>query len=216
MKVLAVNGSPRKNRNTATLLEAALEGATSVGAQTELVHLRDLNGKGCASCFACKLKDGRFVGRCAPRDDLSPVLQRAMESDVVILGSPIYLGGVTAATKAFLERLVFPCLSYDTPDRTCFEGRIATGFIYAMGMPHDRVEAVGYPHLFEENKRYLELLGGPSEYVISADNYQFDDYARYAASNFDEPHKAAVRAERFPRELQAARAMGARLCEQAE
>ena len=54
MKVIAVNGSPRKTWNTATLLEHALAGAAGSGAETELVHLYDLEFKGCISCFACK------------------------------------------------------------------------------------------------------------------------------------------------------------------
>ena len=49
MKVIAINGSPRKKWNTATMLEKALEGATSEGAETELIHLYDLNFKGCTS-----------------------------------------------------------------------------------------------------------------------------------------------------------------------
>ena len=52
MHVLAINGSPRKNWYTATLLEQALAGAAETGAETELVHLYDLNFKGCTSCFA--------------------------------------------------------------------------------------------------------------------------------------------------------------------
>ena len=56
MKVIAFNGSPRKNWNTAMLLEKALEGAKSEGAETELIHLYDLNYNGCISCFACKTK----------------------------------------------------------------------------------------------------------------------------------------------------------------
>jgi len=58
MKVMAINGSPRKEWNTATLLENALEGAASQGAETELVHLYDLNFKGCKSCFECKTRGG--------------------------------------------------------------------------------------------------------------------------------------------------------------
>ena len=56
MKFLAINGSPRKQWNTATLLNKALEGASSEGAGAELIHLYDLNFKGCTSCFECKLK----------------------------------------------------------------------------------------------------------------------------------------------------------------
>jgi len=51
MKVIAFNGSPRKKWNTSTLLEKALEGASSKGAETELIHLYDLNYRGCISWF---------------------------------------------------------------------------------------------------------------------------------------------------------------------
>ena len=54
--IIAINGSPRKNGNTAALLNKALEGASSQGATTEMINLYDLNFKGCMSCFACKLK----------------------------------------------------------------------------------------------------------------------------------------------------------------
>ena len=74
MKVMAINGSPRKQGNTATLLNKALEVAKSHGAETEMVHLYDLDYKGCRSCYACKLKGGKSYGKCAIRDSLTPVL----------------------------------------------------------------------------------------------------------------------------------------------
>lgn len=58
MNLIAINGSPRKHWNTGMLLEKGLEGGASKGAATTLVHLYDLNFKGCTSCFACKLKNG--------------------------------------------------------------------------------------------------------------------------------------------------------------
>jgi len=71
MKVMAFNGSPRKTWNTATLLNKALEGAASQGAETELIHLYDLHYSGCKSCFACKLKEGASYGKCATKDALT-------------------------------------------------------------------------------------------------------------------------------------------------
>jgi len=56
MKVIALNGSPRKKWNTATLLKHALDGAASKGAETELIHLYDYNYKGCISCLHVSLK----------------------------------------------------------------------------------------------------------------------------------------------------------------
>ena len=64
MNVIAVNGSPRKNWNTATLLNKAIEGAKSVGAETELFHLYDLNFKGYASSFSSKRKGSKNNGIC--------------------------------------------------------------------------------------------------------------------------------------------------------
>jgi multimeric flavodoxin WrbA len=90
MKMIALNGSPRKKWNTATLLKHALDGAASKGAETELIHLYDCNYKGCISCFACKLKDGKSYGRCAVNDDLKPILNKVHDADAIILGSPIY------------------------------------------------------------------------------------------------------------------------------
>jgi multimeric flavodoxin WrbA len=65
MKVLALNGSPRKNWNTSIVLNHALEGAAFKGAETELINLYDYNYQGCISCFACKLKGGKSYGKCA-------------------------------------------------------------------------------------------------------------------------------------------------------
>lgn len=214
MKAIAINGSPRKNGNTVTLLNKALEGAAAAGAETEMIHLYDLKFKGCSSCFACKRKNSKFIGSCAMKDDLTEVLERVMMSDVLLLGAPLYLGDITGEMKSFYERLVFMNLSYDRPSRKNFEGRISTGFIYTMGIPHEMIDTRGYSYIFNTYKSYLELLNGPSEYMVSTDNYQFDDYAKYAASNFDEKHKAAVRAEQFPKECQQAFDLGKRLCTQ--
>jgi multimeric flavodoxin WrbA len=112
MKALAINGSPRKTWNTATLLKKALEGAASQGAETELIHLYDLNFKGCTSCFACKLKGGKSYGHCGFKDELSPILDKIPQIDVLILGSPIYFGAITGELKSFLERLIFPYYVY--------------------------------------------------------------------------------------------------------
>lgn len=214
MKAIAINGSPRKNGNTVTLLNKALEGAAAASAETEMIHLYDLKFKGCSSCFACKRKNSKFIGSCAMKDDLTEVLERVMMSDVLLLGAPLYLGDITGEMKSFYERLVFMNLSYDRPSRKNFEGRISTGFIYTMGIPHEMIDTRGYSYIFNTYKSYLELLNGPSEYMVSTDNYQFDDYAKYAASNFDEKHKAAVRAEQFPKECQQAFDLGKRLCTQ--
>ena len=129
MKVIAFNGSPRKKWNTATLLGKALAGAESQGAGTELIHLYDLNFKGCISCFACKTRGGRSYGRCAVEDDLTPILKEVEGTDVILLGSPIYYGTVSGEMRSFMERLMFPYMTYTHPPRSLFPRKIHTGFI---------------------------------------------------------------------------------------
>ena len=94
-KIIAVNGSPRKKGNTAEVLTHALKGAQDAGAETELIHLADLDFSGCKSCFACKLKGGKSYGKCALNDDLTPVLEKILACDGLLVGSPIYFGGET-------------------------------------------------------------------------------------------------------------------------
>ena len=145
MKIFAVNGSPRKKGNTATVLEHFLEGARSAGADTELIHLYDLQASGCRSCFACKLRGGASYGHCALKDDLSPVLAALEKADGLALGSPVYFGNVTGAMRSFQERLCFPYLVYDRRRSTIAPRRLAMACIYTMNVDAETMRQHGYP-----------------------------------------------------------------------
>lgn len=101
MKVIAFNGSPRKNANTATLIDAVLRGAENKGAETKVVNLNELNMKGCQGCDACK----KQLGTCVQKDDLSPLLREMKGYDAIVLGTPIYWYHVSSQFKAFIDRL---------------------------------------------------------------------------------------------------------------
>lgn len=210
MKVIAINGSPRKNWNTATLLEKALEGAASEGAETELIHLYDLDFKGCISCFACKLKGGKSFGKCAVKDELTPVLERLENADAVILGSPIYLGNFTGEMRSFMERYIFPYITYSVDIQTFYPKNIPVGFIYTMNITEDLFELVGINKLIESNEWVATRIFGYSEPLCSTDTYQFDDYSKYVSSIFNPQEKAKRREEVFPQDCQKAFEMGAR------
>jgi len=209
MKVIALNGSPRKKGNTATLLEKALEGAASQGAETELIHLYDLNFKGCISCFACKTRGGKSYGRCAVQDDLTPVFRRIEETDAIILGSPIYFGTVTGEMTSFMERLLYPYSTYTAPPQSLFPKKIKSGFIYTMNTPEAAMQDRGYIQYFKYHESTLRKIYGASEYIYSCDTYQFDDYAKVVADRFDPEKKAQRRKEIFPKDCEKALGMGA-------
>jgi len=210
MKLMAINGSPRKIWNTATLLKKALKGAASQGAETELVHLYDLNFKGCISCFACKIRGGKSYGRCAVKDDLRPILEKIAAADGLILGSPIYFGIVTGEMRSFMERLLFPYFTYTDPSQSIAPKKMPTGFIYTMNITEELMKEWGYQQLFDNNQRLLQMAFGASESLCSFDTYQFKDYAKVVADRFDPEQKARRRREVFPQDCDTALAMGAR------
>jgi multimeric flavodoxin WrbA len=210
MKVMAFNGSPRKNWNTATLLKKALEGSTSQGAETELIHLYNLNYKGCISCFACKTKGGKSYGTCALKDDLTPYLKEVESVDAIILGSPIYYTTVSGVMKSFMERLMFPYNKYSDPYQTLFPRKINTGFIYTMNQTKEETKVTGIAQHCRINEILLRFTFGASESLLSYNTYQFEDYSKVLADRFDVNKKEKQRKEVFPKDCEKAFQMGAR------
>lgn len=132
MKLIAINGSPRKNWNTDTLLKEVIDGATSARTECEMIYLYDLDFKGCKGCMVCKLKKGKNSGRCNKKDDLKDVLDKVHEANALVLGSPIYWHDVTGEMRSFIERLLFQYLTYDGNAPLSSPKR--TAMIYAMNM----------------------------------------------------------------------------------
>jgi len=210
MKIIAVNGSPRKEWNTHILLEKCLEGAKETGADTELINLYDIRYKGCTSCFACKLKGNR-LSACAMKDDLEPVLHAICACDVLVLGSPIYFTSVTGEMKSFMERLLFPYTSYEGKPST-FGKKINTAFVYTMNAPGFALPLIGYNKLFRYHRKIMKHIFGRSESLIATATYQFDDYSKYAMTYFDGRKRLQRRETVFKEDCKKAFDLGKRLC----
>lgn len=208
MNFIAINGSPRKNGNTITLLKEALKGAESQGAQTQQINLYDLKYKGCVSCFYCKRKD-RPHGTCAMWDDLSPLLEKLKAADAVIFGSPIYYDNITSGMTAFLERFLFSNYIYSDDVPTVFPKTLPTGFIYSMNITKEQSERVHVPSNLEKYQRSItEVLGYKPELLYVYNTWQFSDYSKYESSIFSEEDKRKQREEQFPLDCKAAYDMG--------
>jgi len=103
MKVVAFNGSARKNGNTAILLEKVLTELRSEGIETELLQLAGKRVHGCTACMKCReTKDGRCSGL---NDFGNECIEAARAADGILIGSPVYFSDVTAETKALIDRL---------------------------------------------------------------------------------------------------------------
>jgi multimeric flavodoxin WrbA len=213
MKIYVINGSPRKGWNTGTMLENVVKGAESVGAEAVRYDLYDLDYKGCMSCFACKMKASKNYGRCARQDGITPILQGIeKDADAVVLGSPIYWGGMNGETRSFMERLLFAPVVYNTKAPTRFPRKIRSAFIYTMNNPEERSRAEGYNAMFDMTaSRFQLVFGGKSEVICAYDTCQFPDYSKVEMNIFDPAHKAARRIEALPEDCRKAFELGRRL-----
>jgi multimeric flavodoxin WrbA len=99
MHVLVFLGSPRKKGNSETLTNALLEGVRQVGGQPEIIRLCDLKISPCISCGGCDK-----TGKCVVEDDMTPLYEKIITVNKIIVSSPIFFYGVTAQTKAFIDR----------------------------------------------------------------------------------------------------------------
>lgn len=208
MKTILLNGSPRKNWNTAMMLKEAQKGAAAAGAETEYIDLFDLTYTGCRSCLACKRKGAQRC-KCFWKDDLSPVIDRIFSADALILGSPIYLGDVTSQVHALIERLHFCALSYDDYSNY-FTGKVNVGLILTMNAPKTYY-SLAYGKKASEIAEAFKALNGSVQVYACCDTLQVSDYSRYNMGSFDEAHKKDVREKQFPKDLERAFRMGREL-----
>ena len=220
MKALFLNGSPRKNFNTAQMLQKAMEGAAQAGAETELIHLFDYEFTGCKSCFACKIKGSKTNGVCAIRDSIRPVIEKAQEADVLVIGSPVYFGYPTGQVRSLVERLLFPLDTYlfdEHGNRLKIPHKpVQTALIYTMNCPEESSHKVGYDTLLGFTGSEMGRLYGYNEILNSYETYQFKDYSRYDMNLFDEKQRRERRETQFPVDLQNAFDLGVRLANRAK
>jgi len=102
VKVLAVNGSPRKNGNTASMIRAVFRELEAEGMETQLIHIGGELLRGCTGCRACfDLKNAR----CVIEDDMiNSCIEKMVEADAIILGSPTYFSNLTPELKVLIDR----------------------------------------------------------------------------------------------------------------
>lgn len=206
-RIVALNAGPRKGWNTDTLINEAIKGAESAGAEVTKFDLFRLERyTGCISCFGCKKE--KFKGHCINRDGLTPVLDAIRESDGLIIGSPNYLSEVTASFRALYERLIFQNLTYNVENPCCNEHFIPVLFIMTSNAPD-----TAYAQLVQNYQQTLSRFVGPTGVLISGDTLQLKDYSKtdWEWSLFDPEAKQRRHETVFPQECAKAFEMGASL-----
>jgi len=208
MKTVIINGSPRKNWNTAEVLKEAKKGAEAAGREVVYVNLYDLKFTGCKSCLGCKRKGLEDPCKCFIKDELSPVLEEIYTADHLIIGSPIYFGQPTGEVRSFMERACFPALSYNNYS-SIFKGKVDVSVFLTMNAGKDIYDRA-YKVAMENYFSAFMMLNGDVEIIPVYDTLQIKDYSKYEMAGFNEEHKKAVREEQFPADLKKAYEIGER------
>jgi multimeric flavodoxin WrbA len=145
-KVVAFIASPRKNGNTATLVNEVIKGAKEAGAETKVFDLYNMDIKPCRACMVC-----RKTGACQMKDDFQDIYKYLIEADVIVFGSPIYCLQVSAQMKLLWDRL---CIFFDENFKPRF-GTKSVVMVYSQGAPY----ADAFESSFKSNENMLKELG---------------------------------------------------------
>lgn len=154
---------------------------------------------GCISCFGCKKE--KFKGHCICKDGLTPVLDAIREADGLIIGSPNYLGELTASFRALYERLIFQNLTYNLESPCCNDRRIPVLLIMTSNAPD-----TAYTGLLQNYQQTLDRYIGPTDLLVSGNTLQLKDYSKtdWPWSMFDPEAKRKRYEEVFPKECEKA------------
>lgn len=161
MKITHIAGSPRKNGNSMRMARRFLTHAEENGAEIKSYILNQMNFKGCQGCYLCKTK----FEKCALEDDLSEVLDRLFDTDLLILSTPVYFFDVSGQMKCFIDR----CFSLAKPDYQTNPDpvRLPKGkklvFIQTQGAEEDR-----HKDVFEKYIDFFKISGFENVTVIRA------------------------------------------------
>ena len=147
MKIIGIDGSPRKDGNTEKLVKMVLAGAQEAGGRTEFLKLADLTINYCRGCGTC-----RASGECVMKDDMDLVVDSIQQSDVIVLGSPIYAWQVSGTTKVFMDRL---CRLLTPEYKSRLNGPKRIAFAYTQGNPDGDL----FKPYFDYQEKLYSFLG---------------------------------------------------------
>ncbi len=154
MKVIAINGSPKKEGNTFQALTLVGKEIIKAGIDFEILHIGNKLIHGCTACRKCaETMDEKCSG--VPNDELNKISQQIFKADGILLGSPVYYGGIAGTMKSFLDRLFY------------VSGANGNLFRHKVGAAVVAVRRTGGSSTFDCLNHYLNI----TEMIIATSNY---------------------------------------------
>ena len=168
MRVLLINGSPRKSGNTATAFSVLEKRLIENGINTERFQIESGSFRGCISCGGC-----RRTNRCVFKDDMcNQLIEKILEADGIVIGSPVYFAGPNGCLCALLDRAFYATCTYSQ----LFKGKPAAAFVTC--------EWTGGTSALDRLHRYFV----PSQMPVISSN----DYTVFTAKSIRDNDKRAI------------------------
>lgn len=145
MKVIAINGSPRKNGNTQKLIQHVMEPLIGDGFESEIIQIGGLSIRGCSACMKCK--ESKDLKCSIHTDAINEIIAKVYQSDILLLASPTYFADITSEMKAFIDRLGYVSNA---------NGRFLERKI---GSPIVAVRRGGSIHAFDSMMHFIHIQG---------------------------------------------------------
>lgn len=150
MKVIAINGSPRKNGNTSQALKVMADELEQQGIEVEIIQIGQLNIHGCIGCGYCRTSE---ENHCVFKNDIvNEVAKKMREPEGFILASPTYYAGIAGTMKAFLDRVFYTSSNY-------FKYKVATSISVVR-----RAGGVDVVHQLNNYLNLAQTVISPSQY----------------------------------------------------
>ena len=156
MKTIVINADPKMKQEIGKLLKSASEGAKSVGSEVEYFDLYRMDIRGCMLCSICKKKNKENF-KCYWRDDLSPIIEKILNADTLLIGSQIFFNEPTSHYRALVERLIYCIVSYDR--NYYYKGKVNVGIFYSVISPREHFEKSVRPTL-KATEDLFKMLNG--------------------------------------------------------
>ena len=156
MKTIVINADPKIKQEVGKLLKSASEGAKSVGSEVEYFDLYKMDIRGCMLCSICKKKNKESF-KCYWRDDLSPIIEKILNADTLLIGSQIFFNEPTSHYRALVERLIYCIVSYDM--NYYYKSNVNVGIFYSVISPREHFEKSVRPTL-KSTEDLFKMLNG--------------------------------------------------------
>lgn len=179
----------------------------------ESIRLYPMKYSGCTGCYACKQK-GKPASLCQFKDALAPILEKAQEADMLLIGTPVYFFTESAGTRAFIERLLYPWSAFHADGYDTRRPKpMVAGLFYTLAGTEESVPAHGHRHFKDSTDQFFSLHFLHHEVLLAYETLHTNAYEKLELDSFDPGARRKAREERFVKDCERASAIGASLAQ---